>query len=285
MRLVTLTCYASFLGLGISSTLLGPTFQSLTQRFDIPLQNGGLFTLITFLGGMLSTPFYGRLLDRINVRYILCAGPFLMGSGLLLLSVAPTLAIALLATMLLGLGGGALVIAPNVVIATLNPDNAGGALNFLNVFYGIGAIAGPQIVNFALAQNNFVLAFRIAAVFLLLLIIPFSQVSLHIRGSDPKQSRPSIHWLSLMPLIALYFMYVGTESGFGSWIFTQLTRVSLSTAATATIATSIFWAGLTVGRLLAGLVPHRLTDVQLLIVCLVVVIAGIGLLIAAPHAR
>lgn len=281
-RLITLTCYASFLGLGIASTLLGPTFQSLTHRFSIPLQNGGLFTLVSFGGATLSTPFYGRILDRVNVRYILCAGPLLMGSSLLLLSVAPTLAVALLATLLLGFGAGALVIAPNVVIATLNPANAGSALNFLNVFYGIGAITGPQIVSFALAQNNFVLAFRIAAIFLLLLIIPFSRVSLHVRGDDRKRSRPSIYWTALIPLAMLYFIYVGTESGFGSWIFTQLTKVSLSTEATAAIGTSIFWAGLTGGRLLASLVPHRLTDTQVLIVCLVTLAVGMALLLGFP---
>lgn len=282
-RLITLTCYASFLGLGISGTLLGPTFQSLTQRFDIPLQNGGLFTLLTFAGATLSTPFYGRILDRINVRYILCAGPLLMGGSLLLLSVAPTLAVALLATLLFGLGAGALIVAPNVVIATLNPKNAGGALNFLNVFYGIGAVAGPQLVNFALAQKNFTLAFRIAAIFLLLLVIPFSRVSLHIRGDDRKRSPPIINWAALIPLVAVYFMYVGTETGFGSWLFTQLTKISLSTEATAALATSVFWAGLTGGRLMASLVPHRLTDVQLLLVCFVALALGITLLLSLPQ--
>ena len=281
-RLITLTCYASFLALGMSGTLLGPTFQSLASRFNMPLQDAGIFTALSFVGATLSAPVYGRLLDRIDVRYVLCGGTALMGGGLLLLSVAPTLGIGLLATLLTGLGAGALILAPNVVVIALNPDNAAGALNFLNVFFGIGAIVGPQLVSFALNHNNYALAFRAAAIFLLLLVIPFGLSSVHIRRDDRGGSQPSLLWITLLPFAALNFIYVGTETGFGSWIFTQLTKVPHSTEALATIATSVFYAGLTSGRLAASLWSRHLTEKRLLVVSMIILGAGIALLLGIP---
>ncbi len=281
-RLLTFTCYASFLALGMSSTVLGPTFQSLTARFRMPLQDAGIFTALSFIGATLSAPIYGRLLDRIDVRFVLCGGTALTGGGLLLLGAAPTLPVGLLATLLSGLGAGALIVAPNLVIVALNPGNAAGALNFLNVFFGVGAIAGPQLVNWALSQNNFMLAFRAAAIFMLMLVIPFALASLHLQQGDRGQSQPSVLWISLLPFAALSFIYVGTETGFGSWIFTQLTKISHANEATATIATSMFYAGLTGGRLLASLVSHRLAEKQLLTGAFAILGGGLVLLLGTP---
>ena len=65
----------------------------------------------------------GRLLDRVPARYLLCCGVFLMGGGLLLIGAAPTLIVAFLGTIVLGLGYGAIDVSPNVVVAALNPES------------------------------------------------------------------------------------------------------------------------------------------------------------------
>src|SRR5207237_1225398 len=165
----------------------------------------------------------------------------------------------------LGFGFGAIDVSPNVVVAALNPKNPGVALNALNVFFGIGAIAGPQLVNFALQRQSFTLAYYAAAVFALLLVIPFATVSLHVSTGSGSGSRPPIHWLALLPLAALLFAYVGTEVGFGAWIVTQVSLVINVSVARATVAASAFWAGLSISRLVASFILRRITDQQVLI--------------------
>src|SRR5262249_2057880 len=172
-------------------------------------------------------------------------------------------------------------ISPNLIILSLNLDNAAAALNFLNGIWGVGAIIGPQIVNFALSRQQVALAFGGTAVVTLLLLIPFSMASMKLNTADGGKPAP-VRWISLLPFAGLLFIYVGTEVGFGSWIFTQLTKAAESTEAVGTIATSLFWGGLTVGRLVATPVLKRLTDEQLLIVSIMLVGGGAGLFLVVP---
>ncbi len=281
-RIATVACYAAFLALGVTATLLGPSYQNLTHRFGMPLENGGIFTSLEFFGVTVSVIVCGRLLDRINARYLLCGGTFLMGAGLLLLSVAPTLPIALLATLIVGLGFGALDISPNILIMSLNPDSAGSALNAVNVSFGVGAIIGPQVVNFALAQHNFTLAFVLVGGFAMLLTIPFLAVSVRVSSGQTPTTPKAIPWLALLPFALLLFLSVGAETGFGSWLFTQVTKVTLVTEATATIATSLFFVGLTTGRVLASLALRRLNNGQIMILATIILGSGAVLMLSFP---
>ncbi|MEP7289431.1 MAG: MFS transporter, partial [Chloroflexota bacterium] len=131
-QLASAACYASFLPLGISATLFGPTLPSLTQRYHVLLEDGGVFTSVQFFGALLSIIVAGRLLDRINARYLLIGGPLLLGSGLVLLGAATSLPLALLATLLFGIGFGVLDVSANYAIVQLHPVNSSAPLNLLN---------------------------------------------------------------------------------------------------------------------------------------------------------
>ncbi|CAN0078886.1 unnamed protein product [Scytosiphon promiscuus] len=57
---------------------------------------------------------------------------------------------------------------------------------------------------------------------------------------------------SLVVLLALlFFLYVGIEVGFGAWIAVVVLRDHLAAEAGAALMASLFWGGITVGRLLA----------------------------------
>lgn len=282
-RLILLACYMAFIALGVCDTILGPTFESLSQRFAMPLDNAGIFTGVQFVSATAALLITGRLLDRINARFILAAGVLLIGIGTLLMSTATSLPAAFFAILLWGFGLGVLDVSPNVVVASLTPDNAAASLNLLNFFWGIGAIVGPQVVNFALGKGDFTLAYKVTGIFALALVIPFLNASVRVRSitqSEGKQQR--VYLIILLPFIVMLLLYVGVEKGIGGWLFTQLTRVARSTEATATIAVSIFWAGLAVARVLAGIVLRRLTDTQFLMLATILIFIGAGLIVVAP---
>ncbi len=284
-RFLTYSCFAITLIAGISGTLLGPAFQSLAQRFSIPLENSGIFTGLQFIGITIAILATGRLLDRINARYALMGGSLLTGLGLLMIAGALSLPVALLGAFVLGLGYGIADVSANVVIAKLNQERAGSALSLLAFFYGLGAVLGPQLLNVALSQNNFTLAFTFTAVVSLLLTIPFSQSSLHIHQRD-EASEPigstRINWWILLPFAALLFTYVGAEVGFSSWIVTQISTVALASASLATIGASLFWVALTSARGLGSIVLHRISEPHVLTLSIILVILGTLLLLAFP---
>jgi fucose permease len=284
-RLATYACYAAFIALGACGTLLGPMYESLTRRFGMDLSDAGIFTAVKAAAALFTVTTAGRLLDRINARYLLTAGVLLMGTGLFIIGIAPSLPVAFIGVLLLGLGFGILDVSPNVVVAALNPERPSAALNMLNVFFCLGAIIGPQVVNFALSRENAVLAFYITAAFALMLAIPFSLISIRVHAEHDANGKPRvpINWFALVPFAVMLFTYVGAEAGFANWIFTQLKMVALSTTSMATIAASIFWAGMTIGRAVASPILRRLTDQQLLMLSIVIIGAGIAVLLLFPR--
>src|SRR5690349_13962708 len=80
-----LLCNAAFVMVGITGNMIGPTYDGLTHRYGIPLSDGATFTSISAIGGTLSVLLAGRLLDRINARYVLATGAAAMGIALLIL--------------------------------------------------------------------------------------------------------------------------------------------------------------------------------------------------------
>src|SRR5258708_34337127 len=160
-HLVTVALYIAFVTIGISRTVIGPLFASLSNHLHVSLANSGMFSALQFLGVTVMTVVGGRLLDRLNARYLLSGGAAILGIGLLMLAAAEVLPMALLGALMLGMGYGVVAVSSNVVMASLNPDKAPSALNTLNFYYGAGAIVGPQVVNFALSQGQYRLAFCI----------------------------------------------------------------------------------------------------------------------------
>ncbi|MCE7948615.1 MAG: MFS transporter [Chloroflexi bacterium CFX4] len=284
-RFATLTCYLAFVGLGISGTLLGPTFQSLTRKFEMPLENAGIFTALQFGGVSVGVLLFGWILDRINARWMLSGGALLMGSGLLLIGAAETLEAALIGAGMLGLGYGALDVAPNMVIVALNPKRASAALNLLNVFYGIGAVIGPQLVSWALRQENFTLAFSGTALFVLALAVPFAFVSVRVSDEQGAGVRANIRWLALLPFFMMLFLQVGAEVGYSSWIFAQLNLAAAAPEDIAALATSLFWVGLTAGRLNASWLLRRISNGQMIVLTVTIMIAGVLLILVLPSAQ
>lgn len=283
LRFISYACFAVTLVAGTSGTLLGPAFQSMSQRFTIPLEDSGMFTGLQFTGITLSILATGRLLDRIDARWALMGSSALIGAGLLLIAVAGSVPVALVGAFVLGLGYGIADVAANVVIARINSDRAGAALSLLAFFYGLGAVLGPQLLSVALAWHNFTLAFIGVAALSLLLTVPFWWASLpidHESHAAASRSAASIRWIILLPFALLLFTYVGAEVGYSSWIVTQLTLAARSAAETATVAASLFWLGLTIARALASVALHRLSETQVLRGSIVIVILGVALLLA-----
>lgn len=280
IQLWTAICFLSFIVTGVCINLLGPSFASLTTRYDMPLSDAGIFTTLMAIGATISVLICGRLLDRIDARYILCATALLLGAGVLMIGFAPTLPVALVGTALMGIGFGGMLGAPNYVIAMLYKERAASALNALNVFYGVGAMMGPQLVAFALRQGNYTIAYMIGGVLMLALVLPLATIRLGQRKiEDEKVKRIPVSVYTLAPFILLFFTYTGSEVGFGAWIFTQLSTVAQADIETAALATTAFWAGLTGGRIAGSIILRRIEDEQLLPLTISVIGLGVALLL------
>jgi fucose permease len=280
VHLWTAICFVAFVATGISINLLGSTFANLSRRHDLPLEDAGIFTALQAVGSTTAVLFFGRLLDRRDARWALCGGALIFGTGVLLLGFAPSLPLALAGSLLMGIGFGGMLAGPNYVIAALYAERSGSALNALNVFYSLGAMISPQIVALALHQDDFSLAYLAGGVLILALALPFATMNLQQRQPQEINSTPiSVNYLALIPFILLFFTYIGSEVGFGAWIFTQLSTAARAAAETAALATSVYWAGQMFGRITGTFILRSIADEALLPVTIVIIGLGVVLLL------
>ncbi|MBC7870413.1 MAG: MFS transporter, partial [Chitinophagaceae bacterium] len=112
------------------------------------------------------------------------------------------------------------------------------------------------------------------------LALPFATIQIQQDKQHETQKKTfSVNYLALIPFILLFFTYIGSEVGFGAWIFTQLTTVGQAAAQTAALATSLFWAGQMFGRIAGTIILRRITDEALLPLTIVIISVGVTLLL------
>lgn len=257
----------AFVALGLPDGLLGVAWPSMRGSFGLPLDALGSL-LVSFTCGYVGSSFTGgRLLARLGLGLLLVLS--CLATGLSLLGYASTSSwyIVLALTFVAGLGAGGIDTGINTYAATHHGPRM---LNWLHACYGIGAAGGPVIMTAVLdAQLPWQRGYAHVGVAQVALAANFA-MTLRARpvsrGSDPKsagEAPMSIRSTLRLPVmrwsILLFFAYTGLELAVGAWTFTLLTEGRGVSMMTAGFAVSLFWAALTVGRVLgaalAGIVP------------------------------
>ena len=257
--------------LGISIGALGPVLPVLHAQLHVPLDQLGLLLGVDFAGSLAATLVVGPLLDRRPGRPLMVAGGVLVLAGLGLLPLAPDLVVALVAMSLTGLGVGTYSIGSTVLAGRLFGGHGGRVLSVFNMLFGLGAFVGPLV---AAALLNAVHDYRplflgIAAAQIVPMVLytlapvpgpPGQQVSARVHL--PRTVRPAV-----VLLAALIFLYLGTEIGFGSWIFILLRQTTNTSVTGASWVTSSFWLALGAGSLATALRPRRVQAEWLVFWC------------------
>ncbi len=281
LRAATLACLV-FLAAGLTIDALGPSLPVLAARMAIDVAAlGALFT--TFSAGIIAAQFtLGVATARLGERNTLIASMLLMGAGGIATAQSTAFVIVLGASFLCGAGFGGILAAGNTLVANLFPARRTAALNGVNVFFGIGAIAGPALAGAANAEFGAPQLVMIAGGGLLCVLSLAVAVLIRADRAHGQQAvahgRLTDHsWL----FAALLFVYVGVEVGFGAWLTLFVSASTAMDLATAPLIVSAFWFALTGGRILAAAMGNRLQLFQLLLVCLGAMLLGALALLAS----
>ena len=268
--------FASFLVIGIFDGALGVAWPSMRAELHQPLSALGLLLVYSTVGFLLLNLGLGRLLDWIGLRTTTAAGAFLYTAALLLLGLGDW-PVAVLGAVLWGVAAGLLNGAINVY-STLRMS--GGAMQVLHGCWGIGTLFGPLLVTGLLVSHH---SWRVALIVVAILTAMLGAWALAgMRWPDPpRQPREAGRRLRFsLPLllgIVAFFLYTGAEWAAGQWSFTVLTQGRGYSTATAGLLVSLYWTGLTAGRLAGGAAGLRLSTPLLLLsgIALTVVASGL----------
>jgi fucose permease len=270
--LILLLAYAGFIGLGLVNSLVGVAWPSIRGTFGLPVDALGLLLIGNTIGYMVASAFSGRLLARLSAGTMLALSCGLAAVSLLAAGSAPAWPVLVALGFVSGLSGGAIDGGLNAYAAVhFSPR----AMNWLHACFGIGATLGPAIMTAVLAGGlSWRAGYWIVSLVQLALALCFGATRSLWRDSDtpsaaaqPVLSAPLAATLRLPTAwvgIALFFVYTGAEIATGQWVYSLLTESRGVQPTIAGVWASLYWASLTVGRILFGFAVQRVSPTALL---------------------
>jgi MFS transporter, FHS family, glucose/mannose:H+ symporter len=248
--------YAGMFVFGIVMALLGAVLPELSARLQFSLGSIGTLFLVMNFAMLLTSLIVGAAMDRFGMKPPLAVAPWLVAGALLIIAAASRYEALLPAVVLLGIGGGALNGATNVLVADLHDDprRKASALNLLGVFFGFGALFLPFTFGALLAAlGSAVLLYAAAG-----LCIATAAYAALLRFPAPKQPQrvpmgemPRFITMPVVLAIALLlFFESGNEFMLGGYISMFFTRELGRDVATASWSLAAYWAAIMAARIL-----------------------------------
>ena len=285
--------FFAFVVYGLPASALGVAWLRMADEFGRTLESLGLLLAVLMLGNLPTSANSGRLIARFTLGPTLLGGSLLMLAGLVGYAVAPSWGALLAATLLLGLGMGALNSSVNTFVAH---HYRAGRMNWLHACYGLGSTLGPLLVTLLVlrADGPWRLAFALIAFAqgavsaLLALTLKNWQLDVDtaLESSDRAAARPgatdSLRLLVVWLGVALYFVHNGLALSAGQFASTLFVDGRGVSAEVAGAWVSVYFSGMLVGRVLLGLAGDRLEPGALLRVGTGGAVLGAALLWWAP---
>ena len=272
---------AAFVALGLTTGSLGPTLTALAQQTHVGLSVISYLFTARSLGYVLGALRGGKLFDRRPGNPVMAAMMVAMAGMMTLVPLAPHLWLLLVLMLILGASEATIDVGANTLLVWVHQDGVAPFMNAMHCFFGIGAFIAPIVVaqtvsfNYPSTHSYFVLALLLLPVAAFLLRLPSP-----VGGSTGKRKDTTETNRHLVFLISVFLLlYVGAEVGFAGWIFTYAVELKLGSLKTAAYLTSLFWGGLTVGRMLTIPLAARFRSRSLLICNLGGCLFSIGLML------
>ena len=265
VRWIPVLCFGVLmLGLGSSDSLRGifsPVFQ---EHYSVGGKGLSMMVVISYVGNLLFLSVGGKMMDTFDRKKV-AMGMLGIWMAAVLLNVLTDSYPMILLSMFLALGASTML---NTTVNLLTPMVcAGYAGMMVNIFFfiqGIGT-SGSQFLlgRFAFSYDGWKMINGVLFAVGLVSLVLFAMVNLKPEKIKPKtiqkkkpQDMPgaSIFWL-LVLMMGFYFI---GEHGIMNWMLTYCMNALQMPSHTASTYLSIFWGGMTVGRLVFAPVVQKL---------------------------
>lgn len=249
-RRLLIAAAVGLFALGAAQAGYGPAFPALMERFAVGLDRVGEVVVAHFAGALTATFATSAALPILGYRRVLVGAAAVATAGLALVAFAPAWGWLLAGAGLAGVGFGFLNTAYNVLVARVFSPDSAPVLNLLSALFGLGAVAVPAaIAGLGTLQAPFLALAALTAVSGAL------APGVPVPDALPPGRARGTPWAAALGFALLYAVYVGVESSVAAWETVHL-EGTYGTR-TAALLTSAFWATLTIGRLIAIPIAHR----------------------------
>ncbi|MBT8214735.1 MAG: MFS transporter, partial [Acidimicrobiia bacterium] len=271
--------FGSILAVGLTDGALGVAWPTMRDEFGRSLDDLGIVLGAFFVGFGPATALHRKLLPRFGMGRLVLAGPSLAVVGLLIVASAPGWLAVLAGYALVGLGNGLSDPSINLYLALHHGVRP---MGLLHASFGLGTTLSPLIMTAALPVS-----WRLGYVVLIgvELVVVAAMVRarprwLPVEGDGGRVSFPSsaVTWITL----TIFMLYTGSELAAGQWAFSLLTESRDIGDTAAGFVVSVYWGGLTVGRLVYGTVGDRFPPRSMLSGAFIVAATGMAMVWDPP---
>ncbi|WP_037288143.1 MFS transporter [Saccharibacillus sacchari] len=297
--------YLAFISLGLPDSLLGAAWPVMRPDLGAPLESAGMLAMIVAAGTIVSSLASGKLIAKLGTGPLTLLSCLMTAAALLGFSFAPSLIWFALLAIPLGLGAGAVDAALNHYVATHYEAHH---MSWLHCFWGLGATGGPLLMSYFIKEHDSwrsgytaVAMIQFGLVIVLLVTLPLWKKIAARRAENPvtevaidaanhdsatvpeplADEQPAKQPLRLpgvkMSLLAFLF-YCGVETTVGLWGASFLVGARDVSAVTAAGWISLYYGGITIGRLITGFITLKVGNRALILAGQIISVIGAVLL-------
>ena len=269
ISILLVVIYLAFISLGLPDSLLGSAWPTMYQVLGVPISWAGILSMIIAGGTILSSLRSDRLISRYGTGKVTMFSVAMTAAALFGFSFSSSFWQLCLWAVPYGLGAGSVDAALNNFVALHYESRH---MSWLHCFWGIGATAGPAIMGLCLShglpwQSGYQ---SIGLIQTVLTAILFFSLPLWLKMQKSAGTQSSsrnvltagqaLQLPGAARILLAFFCYCSLEASTGLWASSYLTICRGLNAATAASWASLFYLGITLGRLLSGFFADRIGD-------------------------
>lgn len=259
----------AFIGLGFPNGLLGIVWPNMRRDLGLPLQAGGVLSMVLLCSSAAVCLFLPYFLKRYRATMLALWGSVAAGASLLVCCLGSSYLWLVALCVPLGMGQGMLDLSLNHYVAEKYFSRN---VNWLQTCWCVGAGGGVLLATQALERSGSwrscymllgILQLIVTAVFLIAVLLWGREDLPPIAGAS-KSDFSILKNFSAWTCVLIVFLYSGAECNVSMWANSLLIERWGQTVTSASACMFAFFAALLAGRFLSGAFVNRLGDEKMI---------------------
>lgn len=281
--------YVCFISLGLPDSLLGSAWPVMHEQINIPVSYAGIISMLIAVCTVIASLMGDRLQHALGTGKVTAISIAMTAVALFGFSISDSFLLLLLWAIPYGLGAGAVDSLLNNYVALHYKSKH---MSWLHCMWGVGASVSPYIMSFSLLKlDNWNSGYLIVSIIQIILSV-FVFLSLPLwkksafdnegksveKESKPLKFKEIISIRGALPCFITFFCYCSLELTTSLWASSYLVQNRGITAEIASGCASLFYLGITAGRVVNGFLAIKYSDRTLIRLGLGIIFVGIVLL-------
>ena len=276
--------FLCFMIIGVPFSILGVVWPGMRIELAQPLEALATVQLVIILGSIFASFFSAYLIRKVGTGKLIVICCLAIGLGMIGVSLAPSILWVYVFVLPLGLGTGVVEAAMNIFVAENYKPRY---MNWMHSFWGVGSVLAPLRVTQLLAKGDSwrVGAKSVGTIVLLVAVIALlslpiwkknqNRIKAHTVTENEKVKQSKVWRIKgVKSSLLLFYLYVSVEFCIITWLVSFLTEYKSFTLIFGGLSQSVLFAGITAGRITAGIIVDKLGNRLIIKAGMLAAIAG-----------